>query len=116
MDSFSKTSHTWRRRTQLVRGGLDRSGFDETSEALFLTSGYVYKQAQEAREAFDGTRDRFVYSRFANPTVRMFEQRLALIEGARHCRATASGMAAVHGALAALVKAGDRVVASRALF
>jgi O-succinylhomoserine sulfhydrylase len=107
---------TWRAQTRLVRGGLERTGFCETSEALFLTSGYVYGSAQEAEESFDGTRDRFVYSRFKNPTVAMFEQRLALIEGAEECRATASGMAAVHAAILCQVKAGDRVVAPRALF
>ncbi len=106
----------WRPQTRLVRGGLARSGFNETSEALFLTAGYVYGSAEEAQESFDGTRDRFVYSRFRNPTVSMFEERLALIEGAELCRATASGMAAVHAALVAQVKAGDHVVASKALF
>lgn len=102
--------------TRLVRGGLNRSPHRETAEALYLTSGYVYDSAQEAMQAFDGTRDRFVYSRFANPTVAMFEQRLASIEGAAYCRGTASGMGAVHAALVSGLKAGDRVVASRALF
>lgn len=102
--------------TRLVHGGTLRTPFEETSEALFLNSGYIYGSAEEAEAAFDGTVQRFVYSRFANPTVRMFEQRLALLEGAEDCRATASGMAAVFGALACMVKAGDRVVASRALF
>ncbi len=106
----------WRQQTRMVRGGLARSGFHETSEALYLTSGYVYGSAEEAEESFDGTRDRFVYSRFKNPTIAMFEERLAQLEGAAACRATASGMAAVHAALACQVKAGDRVVASRALF
>lgn len=106
----------WRPQTRLVRGGLARSEFKETSEALFLTAGYVYDSAEEAQESFDGTRDRFVYSRFRNPTVGMFEERLALTEGAELCRATASGMAAVHAALVSQVKAGDHVVASKALF
>ncbi|MBW7852595.1 MAG: O-succinylhomoserine sulfhydrylase [Rhodospirillales bacterium] len=106
----------WRQATRLVRGGLRRTGFDETSEALFLTSGYVYASAAEAEESFDGRRERFVYSRFRNPTIATFEERLALIEGAPACRATASGMAAVHAALMCQVAAGDRVVASRALF
>lgn len=106
----------WRPRTRMVRGGTARSGFSETSEALFLTSGYVYGSALEAEESFNGGRERFVYSRFRNPTVAMFEDRLALIEGAEACRATASGMAAVHAAILCQVKAGDRVVASRALF
>jgi O-succinylhomoserine sulfhydrylase len=106
----------WRLSTQLVRGGSARTPFCETSEALFLNSGYVYGSAEEAEESFDGTRDRFVYSRFRNPTVAMFEDRLALIEGAEACRATASGMAAVHAAILSQVHAGDRVVAARALF
>ncbi|WP_142848086.1 O-succinylhomoserine sulfhydrylase [Telmatospirillum sp. J64-1] len=112
----SPNAKTWRPQTRMVRGGLERTGFSETSEALFLTSGYVYGSAEEAQESFDGTRERYVYSRFRNPTVAMFEDRLAGIEGAEACRATASGMAAVHAALLCQVKAGDRVVASRALF
>jgi O-succinylhomoserine sulfhydrylase len=107
---------SWRLATKLVRGGLDRSPHCETSEALYLNSGYVYGSAEEAEQSFDGTRQRFVYSRFANPTVAMFERRLAAVEGAEICRATASGMAAVHAALLCQVRAGDRVVASRALF
>jgi len=107
---------SWRPATRLVRGGTVRSGFDETCEALFMTSGYVYASAEEAEEAFKGERARFVYSRFANPTVQMFETRLALLEGARFCRATSSGMAAVFGALASRLRAGDRIVSSRALF
>ncbi len=106
----------WRLSTQLVRGGSARTPFCETSEALFLNSGYVYGSAEEAEESFDGTRERFVYSRFRNPTVAMFEDRLALIEGAEACRATASGMAAVHAAILSQVRAGDHVAASRALF
>jgi O-succinylhomoserine sulfhydrylase len=106
----------WRPRTRSVRAGLARTGFRETSEAIFMNSGYVYDSAQEAEESFDGTRERMVYSRFKNPTVAMFEERLAAIEGAEACRATASGMAAVHGALVSQLKAGDRVVAARALF
>lgn len=102
--------------TRLVHGGTLRSGFDETAEALFLNSGYVYASAEEAEESFDGTRERYVYSRFRNPTVQMFEDRLALLEGAEACRSTATGMAAIFASLACLVKAGDRVVGSRALF
>ncbi len=107
---------SWRVRTRAVRGGLNRTGFHETSEALFMTSGYVYDSALEAEHSFDGTLDRMVYSRFKNPTVETFERRLAEIEGAAACRATASGMAAVHAALMCQLKAGDRIVASRALF
>ncbi|MCW8861439.1 MAG: PLP-dependent transferase, partial [Rhodospirillales bacterium] len=106
----------WRTRTKLVRGGLKRSGFGETSEGLFLTSGYVYGSAEEAADAFTGGNDRYVYSRYANPTVAMFEERLALLEGAAVCRGTSSGMAAVFAALMSSVRAGGRVVASRALF
>ncbi len=105
-----------RPQTELVRGGLTRSGFDETSEGLFLTSGYVYPSAEDAEAAFKGDLDRYQYSRYANPTVAMFEERLRLIEGAEACYATASGMAAVFAAILCQVKAGDRVVASRALF
>jgi O-succinylhomoserine sulfhydrylase len=105
-------------RTIAVRGGLTRSGFDETSEAIYMTSGFVYGTAAEAEGAFaaGNNNTRFIYSRFANPTVAMFEERLRLLEGAEACRATSSGMAAVFAALMALVRAGDRVVASRALF
>lgn len=106
----------WSARTRQVRGGVNRSGFSETSEALYLNSGFVYDSAEEAEASFNGDKDRFVYSRFRNPTIDVFEERLALIEGARFCRATASGMAAVFAALACMVQAGDRVVASRALF
>jgi len=110
------SSDHWRLATKLVRGGLSRSGFGETSEALYLTSGFVYESAEEAEESFDGRRKRFVYSRFRNPTVRMFEERLAGIEGSEDCRATATGMAAVHAAILCQLRAGQRVVASRALF
>ena len=106
----------WRPQTEMVRGGLARSGFCETSEALYLTSGYVYASAEEAEAAFKGDKDRYIYSRYANPTVTMFEERLRLLEGAEACRATASGMSAVFAALLSQLKAGDRVVASRALF
>lgn len=106
----------WGRDTLSVRGGLARSGFEETAEALYLTSGYVYETAEDAEAAFKGDVDRFVYSRYGNPTVAVFEERLRLLEGAEACYATASGMGAVFTALAALVGAGDRLVASRALF
>jgi O-succinylhomoserine sulfhydrylase len=102
--------------TILVRGGSMRSGFDETCEALYLSSGFVYGSAAEAEEAFKNDGSRFVYSRYRNPTVSMFEDRLRLLEGAEACRATASGMAAVFAALLCKLKAGDKVVASRALF
>jgi O-succinylhomoserine sulfhydrylase len=103
-------------RTIMARAGHLRSEFMETCEAVYMSSGYVYKTAEEAEAAFVNDGSRFVYSRYANPTVAMFEERLRLLEGAEACRATASGMAAVFAALASLVKAGDRVVASRVLF
>jgi len=104
------------RETIGVRGGLLRSGFDETAEALYLTSGYVYDSAAEAEKAFTGEIDRFVYSRYGNPTVAMFEERLRLIEGAEAAFATSSGMSAVFTGLGALLGAGDRLVAGRSLF
>jgi O-succinylhomoserine sulfhydrylase len=99
-----------------VRGGILRSQFEETSEALYLASGYVYGSAAEAEKAFTGEVDRYVYSRYGNPTITMFEERLRLIEGAPAAFATASGMAAVFTSLGALLSAGDRLVASRSLF
>ncbi|MDP7651288.1 MAG: O-succinylhomoserine sulfhydrylase [Rhodospirillales bacterium] len=102
--------------TQLVRGGLNRSAFAETCEAIYMTSGYIYENAEQAERAFKGEEQRYIYSRYANPTVTMLETRLALLEGTKFCRATASGMAAVFASLISQLKAGDRVVASRALF
>jgi O-succinylhomoserine sulfhydrylase len=102
--------------TLAIRGGLVRSNFDETAEGLFLTSGYVYSSAQEAEAAFKDEIDRFVYSRYGNPTVAMFQERMRLLEGAQACFATATGMSAVFVALAALLGRGDRVVSSRSLF
>ncbi len=102
--------------TLAVRGGLLRSGFDETAEAIFLTSGFVYESAEQAEAAFKDEIDKFIYSRYGNPTVAMFEERLRLLEGAEACFATASGMSAVFVALSALLGSGDRVVASRGLF
>ncbi len=102
--------------TILVRGGLTRSHFDETSEALFLNSGYVYESAEQAEASFKQENEHFVYSRYGNPTVAMFQNRLALLEGAETCFATASGMAAVFASMACFLKAGNRVVASEALF
>ncbi|MGJ0118133.1 O-succinylhomoserine sulfhydrylase [Williamsia sp. MIQD14] len=99
-----------------VRGGLMRSQFSETSEAMFLNSGYVYSSAAAAERAFTGEDERFVYSRYGNPTVAMFQERLRLLEGSEACFATASGMAAVFVSLGALLKAGDRLVAGRSLF
>jgi O-succinylhomoserine sulfhydrylase len=102
--------------TRLVHGGVQRSQHGETAEALYLTSGYIYDNAEQAEATFAGTVDHYQYSRFANPTLSMLEERLCLIEGAEACRTMATGMAAVNSALLAHLKAGDRVVASRALF
>jgi O-succinylhomoserine sulfhydrylase len=102
--------------TRLVHGGTLRSPFGETSEALFLTQGFVYETAEAAEARFKGEDPGFIYARFSNPTVRMFEERMALLEGAEDARATASGMAAVTAALMGQVKAGDHVVAAKALF
>ncbi len=107
---------TFRPATQLVRGGLNRSNHGETAEALFLTSGFVYDDAEQAEATFKNEVQHYQYSRFGNPTVTMLEERLALLEGAEACKATATGMAAVHAALLSHLKAGDRLVASRALF
>ena len=112
------TTHDPRHRTAtlLVQGGLERSHHGETAEALYLTSGFVYDSAEQAEATFANQVVHYQYSRFGNPTVTMLERRIALIEGAEACRATATGMAAVHAALLSHLKAGDRVVASRALF
>lgn len=106
----------WRPATQAVRGGTARSEFGETSEALFLTSGYAYDCAGDAAARFAGEQAGMTYSRLQNPTVEMLEQRIALLEGAEACRATASGMAAMTAALLCQLQAGDHVVAGRALF
>lgn len=102
--------------TAAVREGLARSGFGETSEALYLSSGFTYGDAQQAVDSFTDETDHYLYSRFHNPTVAMFEKRLAAIEGAEHCVATGSGMSAVFASLACLVEAGDHIVASAAMF
>jgi O-succinylhomoserine sulfhydrylase len=106
----------WETATKLIRGGINRSQFGETAEALYLTQGFVYDTAEQADARFAGDEPGFVYSRYANPTCRMFEERLALVEGAETCRSAASGMAAVAMSIQGLVKAGDHVVAGRALF
>ena len=108
------TSH--RMATRLVHAGTDRTLHSETTEALFLTSGFVYDSAEAAEAAFDGSQAHYQYSRFGNPTVTMLEERLAALEGAEACRVTATGMAAIHAAMVSHLKLGDRVVASRALF
>jgi len=106
----------WHPATTLVHGGTLRSAFGETSEALFLNSGYVYDSAEQAEARFSGDEPGYVYSRYANPTITMFEQRMAMLEGAEAARATASGMAAVTSAMLCWLNQGDHVVSARALF
>ena len=108
---------SWKKRTKMVHAGTRRSQYGEVSEAIFLTQGFVYDSAEAAEARFiEAGADEFIYARYGNPTVRMFEDRIAALEGAEDAFATASGMAAVNVALMALLKAGDHVVASRALF
>lgn len=109
-------STNWRLRTKLVRGGTERSDFGETSEAIFATSGYRYDAAEIAAARFAGEADGYTYSRLSNPTVAMFERRMALLEETPVAKATATGMAAVNAALMSQLRAGDKVVASKALF
>ncbi|WP_146344645.1 O-succinylhomoserine sulfhydrylase [Falsiphaeobacter marinintestinus] len=110
-------SENWNKRTNAVHGGTRRSQYGEVSEAIFMTQGFVYDSAEAAEARFiESGDDEFIYARYGNPTVRMFEERIALLEGAEDGFATASGMAAVSGALTAMLKAGDHVVSSRALF
>ncbi len=106
----------WNPQTALVHGGTLRSEFGETSEAIYLTQGYVYDTAESAEARFKGETQGFIYSRYANPTVDMFEKRMCELEGAEDARATASGMAAVAAAILCSLKAGDHIVAARALF
>ena len=116
--SFKKNKNysQYRKQTKLVRGGLFRSRHGETSEAIFMNSGYVFNSAEEAKARFAGELEGYLYSRYGNPTVTMFEERIALNEGAEACFATASGMAAVFSSLMSYLKNGDEVVSSRALF
>ena len=108
---------TWNKRTKAVHAGTRRSGYGEMSEAIFLTQGFAYDSAASAEARFiQAGEDEFIYARYGNPTVAMFEERIAALEGAEDAFATASGMAAVSGALSAMLKAGDHVVASKALF
>jgi O-succinylhomoserine sulfhydrylase len=112
----ASTEKKYRPETRLVHGGTLRSQFGEMSEALFLTQGYIYPTAEECEARFSGKIPGYVYSRYSNPTMSMFEQRMALLEGAEAARSTATGMAAVTTALMGLVKAGDHIVAAKALF
>ena len=111
-----KSRKTLRPATQLIHGGMLRSQFGETSEAIFLTQGFVYDDAESAAARFAGEEPGFIYSRFSNPTIAIFEERMRLLEGAGAARATASGMAAVTAAFLCHLKAGDHVVAAKALF
>ncbi len=113
---MSAPNKKYRPETRLVHAGTLRSEFGETSEALFLTQGYVYPSAEECEARFSGKKPGYVYSRYSNPTLSMFEQRMAALEGAEAARATATGMAAVTTALMGLVRAGDHIVAAKALF
>ena len=112
----SENRRNWKPATQLVHSGTLRSGFGEMSEAIFLTQGYVYPTAEAAEARFKGEEPGFIYSRYANPTVDMFEKRMCELEGAEDARATASGMAAVSAAILCSLKAGDHIIAARALF
>lgn len=109
-------SKNWRPATQLVHGGTLRSQYGETSEAIFLTQGFVYDSSEAAEARFKGETDGFIYARYGSPTNDMFEKRMCMLEGAEDARATASGMAAVSAAILCQVKAGDHIVAARALF
>lgn len=111
-----KQGQVWRPATRLVHEGTLRSQFGETSEAIFLNSGYVYDNAEQAERRFKGDEEGFVYSRYSNPTVDMFEKRMCALEGAEAARGTASGMAAVNASLFSFLKAGDHLVSARALF
>ena len=107
----------WNNRTKLVHGGTRRSQYGEVSESIFLTQGFVYDTAEQAEARFvELGEDEFIYARYGNPPVRMFEERIAMLEGAEDAFATASGMAAVSAALISMLKAGDHVVSSKALF
>lgn len=110
------SKNTWRPATKLIHSGTTRSQFGETSEALYLTQGYLYDSAEAAEARFKGEDDGYIYSRYGNPTVAMFEERMCAMEGAQDARAMASGMAAVHAAIACQAKAGDHIVAAKALF
>ena len=115
-DDQADKSAGWAPQTQLVHGGTQRSQFGETSEALFLTQGFVYDCAEQAEARFKHEDPGYQYTRFGNPTVTMFEERIRLLEGAQEARATATGMAAVNAALLSYLKAGDHIVSARALF
>ncbi|MEE9315398.1 MAG: aminotransferase class I/II-fold pyridoxal phosphate-dependent enzyme, partial [Rhizobiaceae bacterium] len=113
---MSENEKNWKTATKLVHAGTERSPYGETSETLYLTQGFVYDTAEAAEARFLGEEPGYIYSRYGNPTVTMFEQRMCALEGAEAALATATGMGAVSAALMCQVKAGDHVVAARALF
>ena len=113
---MAEDPNTWDVETRLVRGGMARTPYGEMSEALFLNQSFAYESAGAADRRFSGEEPGFIYQRFGNPTTQVFEERLALLEGAEACRATSSGMSAIHAALLGLLRAGDHLVAGRALF
>ena len=115
-DKINKNYKNYRKQTQMVRGGLLRSQHGETSEAIFMNSGYVFNSAEEAKARFAGESEGYLYSRYGNPTITMFEERMALNEEAEACFATASGMAAVFASMMSYLKSGDHIVSSRSLF
>src|SRR3982074_1961082 len=114
--SEAKSTTRYRPETKLVHSGTLRSQFGETSEALFLTQGFIYDSAEQCQARVEGDETGFLYSRFSNPNVSMFERRMIELEGAGAARATATGMAAVTTAILAPLKAGDHVVAAKAMF
>ena len=114
--TISKSNLNWRAATKMVHGGTTRSQFGETSESIHLTQGYIYNSAQAAEARFKGEDDGYIYTRYGNPTVKMFEERMCLLEGAQAAKATATGMAAVTAAISCQIKAGDHIVAAKALF
>ncbi|MET0639129.1 MAG: O-succinylhomoserine sulfhydrylase [Hyphomicrobium sp.] len=115
-EDFPNNNPSWRPETALVHAGITRSDWGETSEALHLTQGFVYKDAEQAEARFKQEDPGYQYTRFGNPTISMFEDRLKIFEGAEECRATATGMAAVTAAMLSYLKTGDHIVAARALF
>ena len=113
---MAENPNDWEVATRLIRGGLARSPHGELAEPIYLTQSFAYDSAESADARFSGAEPGFIYARYGNPTVKMFEDRLALLEGAQACRATASGMSAVHMAITGLVRAGDHIVSAKALF
>ena len=116
MSDVNKHIKKYRAQTQRVRGGYDRTMYGETSEPIFMNSGYVFDTAEEARDKFAGIQDGYLYSRYGNPTVSIFEDRMAINENAEACFATSSGMSAIFGSLMCFLNSGDEVVSSRSLF